>query len=133
MFLYTLLGGEALIRGWALINFSYLKGGRLFEVGRLIEQIRWESFVDESDFQNERKWYILSKNSQFEECSIVPLDINGSMAGISDFGEDIVSEAGSASGGISSHDGSKNDTDSDYNTELSIISTISSSFNRKKL
>ena len=23
--------------GWALINFSYLKGGRLFEVGRLIE------------------------------------------------------------------------------------------------
>ena len=23
----------ALIRGWALINFSYLQGGRLFEVG----------------------------------------------------------------------------------------------------
>ena len=61
-------------------------------------------FCDESDFQKERKWYILSKNSQFEECSIVPLDINGSLAGISDFGEDIVSEAGSASGGISSHD-----------------------------
>ena len=58
-------------------------------------------FVDESDFQNERKLYILSKNSQFEKCSIVPLDINGSLAGISDFGEDIVSEAGSASGGIS--------------------------------
>ena len=38
-----------------------------------------------------------SKNSQFEKCSIVPLDINGSLAGISDFGEDIVSEAGSAS------------------------------------
>ena len=62
-----------------------------------------------------------------------PLDINGSLAGISDFGEDIVSEAGSASGGISSHDGSKNDTDSDYNKEPSIISTISSSFNQKKL
>ena len=58
----------------------------------------------------------LEQNSQFEECSIVPLDINGSLAGISDFDEDIVSEAGSASGGISSHDGSKNDTDSDYNT-----------------
>ena len=29
--------GWALIRGRALINFSYLKGGRLFEVGRLIE------------------------------------------------------------------------------------------------
>ena len=25
--------GWALIRGWALINFSYLKGGHLFEVG----------------------------------------------------------------------------------------------------
>ena len=59
--------------------------------------------------------------------------LNGSLAGISDFREDIVSEAGSASGGISSHDGSKNDTDSNYNTEPSIISTISSSFNRKKL
>ena len=75
----------------------------------------------------------MSKNSQFEECSIVPLDINSSLAGISDFGEDIVSEAGSASGGISSHDGSKNDTDTDDNTEPSIISTISSSFNRKKV
>ena len=53
--------------------------------------------------------------------------------GISDFEEDIVSEAGSPSGGISSHDGSKNNTDSDYITELSIVSTISSSFNRKKL
>ena len=66
----------------------------------------------------------MSKNSQFEVCSTVPLDINGSLAGISDFGEDIVSKAGSDSGGISSHDGSKNDTDSDYNTELSIISAI---------
>ena len=44
-----------------------------------------------------------------------------------------VSEAGSDSGGISSHDGSKNDTDSDYDTEPSIISAISSSFNRKEL
>ena len=51
----------------------------------------------------------------------------------SDFGEDIVLEAGSASGVISSHDGSKNDTDSDYNTEPSIISTISSSFNPQKV
>ena len=61
------------------------------------------------------------------------LDINGSLADISDFGEDIVLETGSALGGISSHDGSKNDTDSDYITEPSIISAISSSFNRKKL
>ena len=75
----------------------------------------------------------MSKNSQFEECSTVPLDINGLLADISDFGEDIVSEAGSASGGISSHDGSKNDTDSDYITEPSIISAITSSFNRRKV
>ena len=59
--------------------------------------------------------------------------INGSLADISDFGEDIVSEAGSASGAISSHGGSKNDTDSDYITEPSIISAISSSFNRRKV
>ena len=53
--------------------------------------------------------------------------------GILDFGEDIVSKEHSDSGGISSHDGNKNDTDSDYNTEPSIISAISSSFNRKGL
>ena len=75
----------------------------------------------------------MSNNSQFEVCSTVPLDISSSLSGISDFGEDIVLEAGSDSGGISSHDGSKNDTDSDYNTEPSIISAISSSFNRKEL
>ena len=75
----------------------------------------------------------MSKNSQFVECSTVPLDINGPLADISDFGEDVMSEAGSASGGISSHDGSKNDTDSDYITEPSIISAISSSFNRRKV
>ena len=75
----------------------------------------------------------MSKNSQFEEYSIVSSDINGSLAGISDFGEDIVSEAGSASGGICSHDGSKNDSDSDYDVEPSIISTISPSFQPKKV
>ena len=47
---------------------------------------------------------ILSKNSEFEVCSTVPLDINGSLAGILDFGEDIVSKAGSNLGGISSHE-----------------------------
>ena len=75
----------------------------------------------------------LEQELTFEVCSTVPLDINGSLADISDFGEDIVSEAGSDSGGISSHDGSKNDTDSDYNTEPSTISAISLSFNRKEL
>ena len=79
------------------------------------------------------KWYILNKNSQFEVRSTIPLDINGSLAGILDFGEDLVPKAGSDSGGISSHDSSKNDTDSDNNTEPSIISAISSSFNRKGL
>ena len=61
----------------------------------------------------------------------MPLDISGSLADISDFGEDVVSEAGSASGGISSHDGSISDTDSAYITEPSIMSAISSSFNRR--
>ena len=75
----------------------------------------------------------MSKNSQFKECSTVPLDINDSLAGMLDFGEDIVSKAGSDSGGISSHDGSKNDADRDYIMEPSIISAISSPFNRKKL
>ena len=37
----------------------------------------------------------MSKNSQFEVFSTVSLDINGLLAGISDFGEDIVLEAGS--------------------------------------
>ena len=44
-----------------------------------------------------------------------------------------MSKAGSDSGGTSSHDGSKNDMDSDYNTEPAIISAISTSFNRKGL
>ena len=76
---------------------------------------------------------MLSKNSQFEVCSTFPLDINGSLASIEDFGEDTVSETGSDSSGISLHDGSKSDTDSDWNTVPSIISAISSSFNRKEL
>ena len=45
-----------------------------------------------------------------------------------------MSEAGSDSSGISpSHDGSKNGTDSDYNTDPSIISEISSSFIPKRV
>ena len=65
------------------------------------------SFVNESDFHNEGKWYILISNSQFEVCLTVSSDINGSLAGKSEFSKDIVSEAGSDSGGISSHGGSK--------------------------
>ena len=68
----------------------------------------------------------MSKNSQFKVCSTVSLDINGSLAGISDF-------VGSDSSVISSHDGSKSGTDSDYNMEPSIIPAISSSFNLKEL
>ena len=77
------------------------------------------------------KWYFLSKNSQWEVWSTVSSDINDSLAGISDFSEDIVSETGSDSGSISSHDGSKSDTDSNYNSEP-LTSAISSSFNRKE-
>ena len=49
-------------------------------------------------------WYILSTKSQFDVCPTVSLDVNGSLAGNIRFGEDIVSEAGSDSSGISSHD-----------------------------
>ena len=93
------------------------------------------SFVDESDFQIEGKWYILSKNSQFEVCSTVSLDINGSLAVISDFGEDIVSEAGSDSSGTSPflHYGGKSGTDSGYYTEPSNISSVSTSFMPKRV
>ena len=72
-------------------------------------------------------------NSQFKVCLTVPLDINGLLAGKLDIGKDIVSKTGIDWDGISSHDGSKNDMDSDYNTETSIISAISSFFNRKGL
>ena len=68
-------------------------------------------------------WRMLNSSFRYKRFAAV----------ISDFGEDIVSEGGSDSGDTSSHDGSKNDTDSDYNTEPSIISTISSSFNRRNL
>ena len=71
------------------------------------------SFVDERDFQKEGKWYMLSKNSQFEVCLTVSSDMNGSLAGVSDFSEDTVSETDSDSGGLSSHNGSKSDTGSD--------------------
>ena len=52
----------------------------------------------------------LEQDSQFEVCSTVSSDINGSLAGILDFSEDTVSETGNDSGGISSPDGSKSDT-----------------------
>ena len=44
-----------------------------------------------------------------------------------------MSGAGSDSSGISSHSGSKSSTDSDYNTEPSVISAISSSFMPKRV
>ena len=49
-------------------------------VSALIAESVGVNFVDECDFQKEGKWYILSKNSQFEVCSTVSLDINGSLA-----------------------------------------------------
>ena len=57
--------------------------------------------------------------------------MNDSLESVSDFSEDSVSEMGSNSGGISSHNGGKSNTSSDYNPETS-TSAISSSFNRKE-
>ena len=76
-------------------------------------------FVDECDFQKEGKWYILSKNSRFEVCSNSSFRYKRLAGGHIRFWRKY----------DALHDGSKNDTDSDYNTEPSIISTISSSFN----
>ena len=69
--------------------------------------------------KKENKWYFLSENSQWELCSTVSSGINDSLVGISDISEDIMSETGSDSVGISSHDDSESDTDSDYNPEPS--------------
>ena len=89
------------------------------------------SFVDESDFQKEGKRYILRKNSQFEVCSTVSSDRNGSMARQA---YQILAKIlcrKRAAINISSHNGSKSYTDSDYNPEL-WTSAISSSFNISK-
>ena len=51
--------------------------------------------------KKERKGYFLSKNSQKEVCSTVSSDINDSLADISDFSEDFMSETGSDSGKLS--------------------------------
>ena len=75
----------------------------------------------------------MSKNSPWEVCSTVSSDINDSLAGTSDFSEDIVSETGSDSGGISRHDGSKSDTDSDYNPEPSRSAIFSSSDRKEQI
>ena len=64
----------------------------------------------------------------FEVCSTVSLDINGSLASISDFDKDIMSKVGSDSSGTSLHDSSKSDTNSNYNTERSILQCISNFF-----
>ena len=69
------------------------------------------SFVDESDFQKESKWCILSKIHSLKYAPQFSSDINGSLAGISDFSEDTVSETGAAIQVVfSSHDGSNSDT-----------------------
>ena len=77
-------------------------------------------FVDESEFQNEGKWYFCIENSQWEIGSTISLDSNDSLAGISDFSVEVDSEKGSDSD--YSHDGSKScesDTDSEYVPEPS--------------
>ena len=54
-------------------------------------------FVDESEFQNDGKWYIYIDNSQLEIGSTMSLDSNDSLADISDFSVEVDSEKGSDS------------------------------------
>ena len=53
--------------------------------------------------------------------------------GISHFSEDTVLETGSDLGGISVHDGSKSDTDSDYNLEPQTSAIFHPSIERAEL
>ena len=52
-------------------------------------------FVDESEYQNEGKWYFCMDNSPWESGSTMSLDSNDSQAGISDFSVEVGSEKGS--------------------------------------
>ena len=63
--------------------------------------------VSPFNYHSFRKKYFFKK---VEWVVFTETDIDGSLAGISDFSEDIVSKTGSDSGGISSLDGSKSDT-----------------------
>ena len=72
-------------------------------------------FVNESEYQNEGKWYFCIDNSQWEIDSTISLDSNDLLACISDFSVEVDSENGSDSD--YSHDGSEScesDTDSEY-------------------
>ena len=51
-------------------------------------------FVNESEFQNEGKWYFCIDNSQWEIGSTISLDSNDSLAGTADFSEEVDSENG---------------------------------------
>ena len=78
-------------------------------------------FVDESEYQNEGKWYFYIDNLQLEIGSTFSLDSNDSLADISDFSVEVDSEKGSDSD--YSHDGSEScesDTDGEYIPEPSI-------------
>ena len=75
----------------------------------------------------------MSENSQWEVWSTVSSDINNSLAGISDFSDDTVSETGSDSGSNSSHDGNKSDTDSDYNSEPSTSAIVHPSIEKSRV
>ena len=71
------------------------------------------TFVHESDFLKEGKGYFLIENSRWGKSSTISLDSNDSLADVSDFGEETVTEVGSDSGDIPSHDDSESTSDSE--------------------
>ena len=79
-------------------------------------------FVDESEYQNEGKWYFWTDHSQREIGSTISLDSNDSLSGISDFSAEVESENSTCSDSDYSHVGGascENDTDSEHVQELS--------------
>ena len=77
-------------------------------------------FFNESKYQNEGKWFFCIHNSPREIGSMISLDSNDSLAGISDFSKKVDSEKGSNSD--YSHNGNEScesDTDSEYVPEPS--------------
>ena len=91
----------------------------LVKVKKMAESVEIQ-FVDESEYQNEGKWYFCIDNSAWETGSTISLDSIDSLAGISDFSVEVDSEKGSDSD--YSHDGSEScesDTDIEYVPEPS--------------
>ena len=72
-------------------------------------------FIDESDFLNERKGFIVKDNPNWEIDSPISLDLADSLDDIADFEQELQSTESDSVGEISSSSASHDDSDgSDY-------------------